>query len=102
MRHKEGRQTYKWYADGNGGHKWLGGERKIVYLFCIDDSISPSNAEKYKMYAEAIYPNAKIAVIRQGETLPNGARLPGSLGEVMPKNFLKSTKVVSREGYCGK
>ena len=41
---KEGRQSYKWYADGNGGHKWLGGERQTIYLFCIDDSITPDNA----------------------------------------------------------
>ena len=27
LSYKEGRQTYKWYADGNGGHKWIGGQR---------------------------------------------------------------------------
>jgi len=49
-----------------------------------------------------MYPNAKVAVIRQGETLSQGAKLPGALGAVMPKNFLLSTKVVSREVYSGK
>jgi hypothetical protein len=25
LKYKEGRQTFKWYASGNGGHKWIGG-----------------------------------------------------------------------------
>jgi hypothetical protein len=62
----------------------------------------PANSAKYKMYAEAMFPGAKVAIIRQGETLPNEAKLPGSLGNTMPKDFLISTKVVSRIGFCGK
>lgn len=62
--HKEGKQSFDWYYNGNGGHKWLGGERSTIYLSCIDNTISKSNSDKYKLYAEAMYPGATIKVIR--------------------------------------
>jgi hypothetical protein len=64
--HKEAKQSYDWYSKGNGGHKWIGGDRKTVYLFCIDDTITEDNAKKYKMYAEAMFDGAKIEIAREG------------------------------------
>ena len=99
LSHKEGKQSFDYYYEGNGGHKWLGGQRSTIYLFCIDETITKTNSDKYKLYAEAMYPGAKITVIRQGEKLPNGVTLKNG-GAEMPKNFLKETKVTYRH-YSG-
>lgn len=57
---KEPKQSFLKYASGEGGHKWISKEKKTIYLFCVDETISKVDASKYKLYAEAMFPGANF------------------------------------------